>query len=89
MFQPYQNDSQSQQIGQLVIENQQDKVTIYGDIDIYRSVSGLAQARQLQQLLTQIVQGLEQYQTQGNLLLDEEIKPQQQSQSSQIDNPFA
>ena len=36
MIEPFANNHQSMQIGELVIENQQDKITIYGDIDVTR-----------------------------------------------------
>lgn len=59
MIDPFANDSQSMQIGELVIENQQDKVIIYGDIDIHRTAEGLKQAQQLYQLTGKIVQALQ------------------------------
>ena len=92
MIEPYKNDHQSQQIGQLIIENQTDKVTIYGDIDLRRSKQGLAQAKQLQQLMTAIVETLEQAQADDSLLDDKHDSPDSQqiaSQESSIDNPFA
>ena len=55
MIDPFANDSQSMQIGELVIENQQDKVIIYGDIDIYRNEQGLIQAKQLLELSQRLV----------------------------------
>jgi len=58
MISPFANDSESMQIGELVIENQQDKVIVYGDIDIYRTAKGLEQAQQLHELFGKIVQAL-------------------------------
>lgn len=92
MIDPYKNDHQSQQIGQLIIENQTDKVTIYGDIDIERSEQGLAQAKQLQQLMTAIVEALEQDRLDNKLFDDTQGSQTNQKiarQTSSIDNPFA
>lgn len=58
MISPFANNSESMQIGELVIENQQDKVIVYGDIDIYRTAKGLEQAQQLHELFGKIVQAL-------------------------------
>ena len=58
MINPFVNDSESMQIGELIIENQQDKVIIYGDIDIYRNEQGLMQAKQLLELSQRLVDEL-------------------------------
>ena len=58
MISPFANNSESMQVGELVIENQEDKVTLYGDIDIYRTAKGLEQAQQLHELFGKIVQAL-------------------------------
>ena len=58
MINPFANDSESMQIGELIIENQQDKVIIYGDIDIYRNEQGLMQAKQLLELSQRLVDEL-------------------------------
>ena len=63
-FAPFVNDAQSMQIGNLIIENQTDKITIYGDIDLYADKQGLEQAKHLQTLLTNVICQLE---GQGNL----------------------
>ncbi|WP_230658392.1 hypothetical protein [Psychrobacter sp. I-STPA10] len=92
MIDPYKNDHQSQQVGQLIIENQTDKVTIYGDIDIERSEQGLTQAKQLHQLMSAIVAALEQAQAENKLLDDTQrlqIEHQAASEKGTIDNPFA
>lgn len=56
MINPFANDSESMQIGELIIENQQDKVIIYGDIDIFRNSIGFEQAKQLHELTSRILQ---------------------------------
>lgn len=73
MINPFANDSESMQIGELVIENQQDKVIIYGDIDIYRNSIGLEQAKQLHELTSRILQAFEK---------NEQVNTSNQSQNS-------
>ena len=59
MIDPFANDSQSMQIGDLVIENQTDKVIIYGDIDVTFDVAGLEAAKQLHELTSNIIKAFE------------------------------
>lgn len=58
-FIPYANESDVLNIGRLCIENRVDRITMVGDIDFTRDLLGLAQAKQLQQLLAAIVAALE------------------------------
>ncbi|MBV7534801.1 hypothetical protein KW842_03375 [Duganella sp. sic0402] len=58
-FTPYKNESDVLHIGGLSIENRLDRVTVSGDIDLTADKAGLADARALQQLLTDIVAKLE------------------------------
>ena len=58
-FVPYANEADVVNIGKLVIENRVDRVTICGDIDLTLDQAGLAQARQLWQLLGAVVAVLE------------------------------
>lgn len=94
MIQPYQNNTQSMQVGNLVIENQQDKISIYGDIDLYQNAQGLQDAQKLQALLDNIVQTLIKQQLTTNPLTTnkeqahgQQINPSQNG-ISQINNPF-
>lgn len=66
MINPYQNNAQSMQVGNLIIENQEDKISIYGDIDVYQNAQGLKNAKMLQALFTDIVQALEKQETTAN-----------------------
>ena len=59
MIEPFVNNSQSMQIGELVIENQTDKIIIYGDIDLHFDETGHEQAKQLHELMTKILQAFE------------------------------
>jgi hypothetical protein len=58
-FIPYANESDVVEIGNLMIENRVDRITISGDIDLTLDQVGLAQARQLQRLLADVVVALE------------------------------
>lgn len=56
MIDPFANDHQSMQIGELIIENQMDKIIIYGDLDLYLNEMGHEQAEQLHRLTGKILQ---------------------------------
>jgi hypothetical protein len=58
-FIPYANESDVVEIGNLMIENRVDRITLSGDIDLTLDQAGLAQARQLQRLLADVVAALE------------------------------
>lgn len=58
-FVPYANESDVLEIGNLTIENRLDRISISGDIDLTQDKPGLALARQLQTLLTNVVAQLE------------------------------
>ncbi|WP_019673795.1 hypothetical protein [Psychrobacter lutiphocae] len=91
-FAPYKNDHQSMQIGELIFENQTDKVIVYGDIDIVKNKKGLAQALKLQQVVNAIVEELQQAKDAGELdeAVQNEVNVSQQTQTSKVvDNPFS
>jgi hypothetical protein len=56
---PYQNEADAVEIGALKIENQLDRVTIYGRIDLTRDKAGLENARALKKLLDDVAHALE------------------------------
>lgn len=58
-FVPYANESDVLTIGDLMIENRVDRVTVSGDVDLTADQAGLAAARQLLRLLTDVVATLE------------------------------
>ncbi len=58
-FVPYANESDVLHVGQLMIENRVDRITLSGDVDLTADQAGLAHAKQLQQLLAAIVATLE------------------------------
>ncbi|NTW52307.1 MAG: hypothetical protein HGB22_06950 [Chlorobiaceae bacterium] len=56
---PFANESESLNIGGLSIENRQDRVSIYGSIDITRDRQGLDHARMLKTLFDDILAALD------------------------------
>ena len=56
---PFADDAASVSIGTLTVENGRDKVALYGSLDLTRDKQGLAHARALQALLTEVVQQLD------------------------------
>jgi hypothetical protein len=52
---PFHNESETFQIGDLTIENRFDRVSVFGDIDITLDKDGLLKARQLKDLFDLIV----------------------------------
>jgi len=58
-FAPYANEADVVEIGNLMLENRLDRITISGDVDLTADKDGLAKARALRDLLARIVAGLE------------------------------
>jgi len=86
MIEPFANNHQSMQIGELVIENQQDKIIIYGDLDLYLNEAGFAQAKQLNELTSKI---LEQFEKTDQYTDNDEVSKSNDDWSDDnIDNPF-
>ena len=50
-LQPFQNESETLQIGELTIENRTDQLELYGSLAITRDQAGLQQALRLKALL--------------------------------------
>lgn len=86
MIEPFANDHQSMQIGELVIENQKAKIIIYGDMDLTLDSSGYQQAKQLHELTTKIMQAFETNETYNNN--DVKSKKKDDQTGKEIDNPF-
>ncbi|WP_199506906.1 MULTISPECIES: hypothetical protein [unclassified Psychrobacter] len=82
MIDPFANNHQSMQVGNLVIENQTDKVTIYGDIDITRDEAGREAIEALHQLTSAILNALD---TQN---LDAPSNDNNDRSDTTIANPF-
>lgn len=86
MIEPFANNHQSMQIGELVIENQVDKIIIYGDIELTLDATGYQQAQQLHALTAKIVQTFETHDIYSNNA--EKSKENDDQSGRNIDNPF-
>lgn len=60
MFKAFENGTESHSIHDLTLENQEDRVNIYGNLQITKDQQGLAAAKALQTYLNDIVKTLEQ-----------------------------
>jgi hypothetical protein len=80
-LQPFQNESETLQIGELTIENRTDQLELYGSLAITRDQAGLQQALRLKALLDAAVLYLQ----------NEKDLPEQVSllKTDDIVNPFS
>jgi hypothetical protein len=76
---PFKNESESLQIGELTVENRLDRVSIYGSIDITRDKAGLTIARQLKEILDLTLAELEKSELPEKVTL---------APAETVDNPF-
>jgi len=79
---PFENEAESESIGNLTIENRTDRVTLYGNVQLTRDKAGLANARALKNLLDNVVRVLEDA---GNLPEKVELT----NAPRPVKNPFA
>lgn len=79
---PFANEAASTTIGDLTIENQLDRVPLYGSLDLTRDRQGLEDARRLRALLEAVVTVLE---GEGDRLPD---KGRSKPNVTQVRNPF-
>ena len=86
MIDPFANDHQSMQIGQLIIENQQDKIIIYGDLDLTLDTIGRQQAQQLHDLTSKIIQVFDKKVDRVDDDMIKEVKIVENKEN--VDNPF-
>ena len=86
MIDPFANNHQSMQIGDLVIENQEDKIIIYGDINLVFNEAGYEQAQQLHELTSKIMLAFEKRSQYSNY--DDKSKEKDDQADRIIDNPF-
>ena len=59
VFVPFANEADVLHVGNLMIENRIDRITLSGDVDLTRDKAGLAKAKQLHQLLAEVVANME------------------------------
>lgn len=60
MFKPFENGTESHAIHDLTLENQEDCVSIYGNLQLTKDQAGLDAAKALQAFLNEVVLVLEQ-----------------------------
>jgi hypothetical protein len=77
---PFANEADSIEIGDLTIENRLDQVSLYGELQLTKDKRGLKHARALKSVLEAVVQALE---ADKNLPDEISFKP-----ADEVDNPF-
>ncbi|MFC6053446.1 hypothetical protein A6M14_07400 [Acinetobacter sp. Ac_877] len=80
MFKAFENGTESHSIHDLTIENDVDRVSIYGNLQVTKDQAGLKAAQALQVVVNQLVQQLESEEN-----LPEKI---QNKDEDEIENPF-
>lgn len=76
---PYANEADSITIGELTVENREDRLELYGSLQLTRDKEGLALARELKSLLDAALEVLESEDLPDRI----EIDP-----PDEVDNPF-
>ena len=79
---PFADDATTTAIGELTVENGQDRIAVYGSLDLTRDKAGLKQARDLKALLDEVVRVLE-----TDKALPERIAAPEKPKT--VKNPFA
>ena len=79
-FIPYANEADVLEIGNLMLENRVDRITVSGDVDLTADKQGLQDAKRLHELLGAIVAALEARE------LPEQLPP---AEVKRVDNPFS
>jgi len=83
-FTPYANEADVLEVGNLMLENRLDRITISGDVDLTLDQAGLRDARRLHAQLAAVLAALEARDQAGELpdrLAPPDVKT--------VDNPFA
>lgn len=80
---PFANETESVELGDLTIENRLDQVTIYGSLSLMKDKNGLAQARELKNLLDSVMKALELLE--ANKQLPDNVLPKP---AEMVKNPF-
>ncbi len=79
VIEPFKNESESLQIGDLTIENRLDRLSVYGSLDITRDKEGLKAAKDLKTVIDLAVAELEKVELPDRITLEE---------SETVENPF-
>ncbi|NOT67104.1 MAG: hypothetical protein HOP04_02035 [Methylophilaceae bacterium] len=77
---PFQNESETFQLGDLTIENRLDRLSLSGDIDITLDKKGLANALVLTELLNRVVSEMQKLDLPDAIAIEPPVK---------VTNPFA
>ncbi|WP_349928343.1 hypothetical protein ABJ384_00915 [Acinetobacter sp. A1-4-2] len=80
MFKPFENGTESHAIHDLTLENQEDCISIYGNLQLTKDQAGLQAAKALQAFVNAVVSALE-----NEAHLPEKIDRQNEQE---IENPF-
>ena len=78
---PFADDATALSIGELKVENGQDRIALYGSLDLTRDKAGLQHARELKALLDEILRVLE-----ADKSLPASVPPPDKPQT--VKNPF-
>lgn len=86
-FLPFQNDSQSLNLGEFTVENQGEQVNLYGSMTLTIDKQSLENAKALQRILNQAIAYLENH----NAAQQDEhtTLEQQQGNVTEVANPFS
>ena len=79
-FQAFSDDCSSYTLGNLTFENNADRLSVYGDMQIQRDQQGLQQLLVLQSLINQAIMAL-----QADVALPEQLPA---AKHTEVDNPF-
>ena len=80
MFKPYMNGTESHAIYDLTVENSNDCVSLYGNLQLTKDQVGLKAAKALQALLNEVVRSLENETDLPEIIMRVE--------AGEIENPF-
>ena len=80
MFKPYMNGTESHAIHDLTVENSNDCVSLYGNLQLTKDQVGLKAAKALQALLSEVVRSLENETDLPEIIMRVE--------AGEIENPF-
>ena len=80
MFKPYMNGTESHAIYDLTVENSNDCVSLYGNLQLTKDQVGLKAAKALQALLSEVVRSLESETDLPEIVI--------RAEAGEIENPF-
>lgn len=84
MMKYFENESETQAVGDLTFENRLDRITLHGNVDLTLDKQGLEHAQTLKDSLTKIIAVMKAKEKQGALPDKITIAP-----AEEVSNPFA